>query len=139
MLNQSILVGRLVRNAQISMSGNGRPRTNFTLAVNRSYKNEKGETPVDFIDCVLWGKHAETFVQYTCKGALIGVIGEINSNKVEKDGNVKYFTSLSCRNFQFIEPRSVVQERMERQGMAAVLKENGGEIPMDILEEDLPF
>jgi len=48
MLNQCILVGRLVRNAELNVGTNGRARSKFTLAINRNYKNEKGEVPVDF-------------------------------------------------------------------------------------------
>ncbi|MDR2833248.1 MAG: single-stranded DNA-binding protein [Streptococcaceae bacterium] len=139
MLNQSIIVGRLTKNAEITLTAKGKQKTSFTLAVNRSYKNEKGEVPVDFIDCILWGKQAEIFVQYTCKGALMGVMGEIHKNKYEKDGQVRYYTILNCKSFQFIEPKTVIQERMEKQGLSAVLKETGGEIPMDIVEDDLPF
>jgi len=100
---------------------------------------KKAKCRLIFIDCILWGKRAEVFVQYTCKGALVGVIGEINKNKYESKGETKYDVTLSCRNFQLIEPRSVIQERMERQGMTAVLKDSDPELPLEIVEDDLPF
>lgn len=136
MLNQVILVGRLVRDPDLSYLGTGTARARFTLAIDRRYKDEKGEVPTDFIECVLWGKTAENFAQYLCKGALTGVIGEIQTNKREKDGVMRYYTSVHCKNFHFIEPRAVTQERMEKRGMVKITK---GEAPMEIVADDLPF
>lgn len=53
MLNQMIIVGRLVRSPELRETENGKKVTNITLAVPRSYKNTKGEYETDFIDCVL--------------------------------------------------------------------------------------
>ena len=53
MLNQSILVGRIVREPEVRETEAGVKVSNITLAVPRSYKNVNGEYDTDFISCVL--------------------------------------------------------------------------------------
>ena len=48
MLNQSVLVGRVVRDPELKETENGNKVTNLTLAVPRSYKNVNGEYDTDF-------------------------------------------------------------------------------------------
>ena len=53
MLNQSVVVGRLVRDPELYETENGNKVTSITLAVPRSYKNTEGEYDTDFIQCTL--------------------------------------------------------------------------------------
>ena len=75
MLNQSILVGRIVKDPEVKETENGNKVTNITLAVQRPYKNINGEYDTDFISCVLWKGVAETTAEYCKKGDLIGING----------------------------------------------------------------
>ena len=50
MLNQVIVVGRLVADPEVKKLESGKEVTNITLAVNRSYKNAEGVYETDFID-----------------------------------------------------------------------------------------
>ena len=77
MLNQIVLVGRLVQDPEIKELENGNKVTNITLAVKRSYKNFNGEYETDFIDCVLWNGIAENTSEYCKKGDIIGVKGRL--------------------------------------------------------------
>lgn len=43
MVNQLIVIGRLVKDPELRKTENGRNVTNITLAVPRSYKNINGE------------------------------------------------------------------------------------------------
>ena len=82
-LNQSILVGRIVKDPEIRETESGNKVTNITLAVQRPYKNVNGEYDTDFISCVLWKGVAETTAQYCKKGDLIGIKGRIQTREVE--------------------------------------------------------
>ena len=82
MLNQSILVGRIVKEPEVRETENGTKVTNLTLAVQRSYKNVEGEYDTDFISCVLWKGIAETTAEYCKKGDLIGVRGRLQSKQI---------------------------------------------------------
>lgn len=73
MLNQLVIVGRLVSDPQINETENGKKVCNITLAVPRSYKNADGIYERDFIPVVLWKGIAENTVEYCKKGDLVGI------------------------------------------------------------------
>ena len=76
MLNNLVLVGRLVSDPEINETEKGKV-TDITLAVPRSYKNEEGEYETDFIPVRLWNSIGETTAEYCKKGDLIGVKGRL--------------------------------------------------------------
>ena len=86
MLNQLVLVGRLVRKPELKESENEKKYAHITLAVSRSFKNINGEYDTDFVDCILWDSVAEHTVEYCNKGDIVGVRGRVQSRTVEKDG-----------------------------------------------------
>ncbi len=85
MLNQSILVGRIVREPEVKETDNGTKVTNITLAVQRPFKNNNGEYNTDFISCVLWKGIAESTAEYCKKGDLIGIRGRIQTRQYEDE------------------------------------------------------
>ncbi len=107
MLNQFIVVGRLVKEPEIKETESGRKLTNITLAVPRSYKNENGEYDTDFIDCTLWNGIAETTTEYCKKGDLIGVKGKIQTNTYEtNEGEKKQKMEVVAEKVTFLSSRS---------------------------------
>jgi single-strand DNA-binding protein len=85
MLNQTVIVGRLVRDPELRETEAGHKVTNITVAVPRSFKNINGEYDTDFISCVLWKGIAENTVAYVKKGDLIGIKGRIQSRDIEQE------------------------------------------------------
>ena len=77
MLNQVVIVGRLVSKPIVEENENGRKISEITLAVPRSYKNAEGIYETDFIKCTLWNGIAENTVEYCNKGDIIGVKGRL--------------------------------------------------------------
>lgn len=84
MLNQTVLVGRVVRNVEVKETESGNKVANITLAVPRSYKNAEGIYETDFIDCVLWNGVAENTAEYVKKGDLVEVKGRLQSREIEE-------------------------------------------------------
>lgn len=114
MLNQSILVGRLTKDPEIKELESGVKCCNLTVAVPRSYKNDKGEYETDFIDCTLWGSVAQNTVEYCHKGDMIGVKGRIQTKDEEKDG--KYFktTSVIAEKITFLASKKTQEQETEQ-------------------------
>lgn len=108
MLNQIVLVGRLVRDPEVKISENDKSYTNITIAVPRCYKNPDGEYETDFIDCRLWSAVAETTSEYCKKGDLLGVKGRIESRIYEKDGEKKYITEIIAEKITFLSNKRAV-------------------------------
>lgn len=102
MLNQVVLVGRLVRDPEVKESKNGSSYSHITLAVPRSYKNINGEYETDFIDCTLWKLVATNTSEYCKKGDIVGVKGRIESRVYEKDDEKKYLTEIIAEKVTFL-------------------------------------
>ncbi len=102
MLNQVVLVGRLVRDPELRETENGKKVTTITLAVPRSYKNVNGEYDTDFIDCTLWIGVAESTSEYCKKGDLLGIKGRLQSNVYEKDDKKVYVTDVIAEKVTFL-------------------------------------
>ena len=73
MLNQCILVGRLVEDPVIK-EVNGMPKTIVKLTIVRGYKNATtGEYDSDEIPVTLWNGIAESTVQYCKADSTVGI------------------------------------------------------------------
>ncbi len=90
MLNQLVIVGRMVREPELYETDTGRKVTSIVLAVPRSYKNSNGEYDTDFVKCILWQGIAENTTQYVKKGDLLGVKGRIQSKERELTDGTKW-------------------------------------------------
>lgn len=102
MLNQTILVGRITKDPEITSTENGKKRTSITLAVNRGYKNTEGIYETDFINCVLWNGIAESTCEYCKKGDIVGIKGRIQTSVYEVEGITKYNTEVIAEKVTFL-------------------------------------
>ena len=110
MMNQTILIGRLVKDPEMRMTQGGTAVTKFTLAVDRSLSKEKkkeaeekGYPTADFIPIEVWGKLAETCAKYLSKGKRAAVQGNINTGSYEKDGVRVYTTNVRANEVKFLD------------------------------------
>ena len=102
MLNQAVLVGRIVQEPELKDTEKGKV-TNITLAVPRSFKNSNGEYDTDFISCVLWKGVAESTVQYCKKGDLVGIKGRIQTRNVELDDEThRHYVEVIAERVTFL-------------------------------------
>ena len=103
MLNQVVLVGRLVSTPELQLTETGKKISRITLAVPRSYKNMNGEYDTDFLDCTLWTNVAENTTEYCKTGDMIGVKGRIQSRVIEgQDGTRKKKTEIVAEKVTFL-------------------------------------
>jgi len=86
MLNQVILIGRLVTDPEIKKLDDNKKLSFVTLAVQRSFKNQDGVYDTDFISVVLWEGIALAASTYLKKGCLVALKGRIQSYKKEING-----------------------------------------------------
>lgn len=106
MINNVTLVGRLTKDPDLKYTGNGTAVATFTLAVNRNFTSADGTREVDFINCVIWRKPAETLANYARKGTLLGVTGRIQTRSYDnQQGQRVYVTEVVADNFQLLESK----------------------------------
>ena len=111
MLNQTVIVGRLVKDPELKETDNGSKVTNITLAVPRSFKNSSGEYETDFISCVLWRGIAENTVEYCKKGDLIGIKGRVQSRSFEvEDEKRRYVMEIVAEKVTFLSSKKEEKE-----------------------------
>lgn len=106
MINVVVLTGRMTKDPDLRKTGTGRSVLSFTLAVNRRFTGQDGKD-TDFVNCVAWGKTAETMANYLHRGSLIGVEGRIQTRNYEnQQGQRVYVTEVVADNFTFLESRN---------------------------------
>jgi single-strand DNA-binding protein len=105
MLNKIILIGRLTRDPELKFtSQNSKPVTNFTLAVDRPFKNQKGEYEADFIKIVTWNNLAEICADNLTKGRLVAVSGRLQIRSYDgEDGQRKTIAEVVAEEVRFLD------------------------------------
>jgi single-strand DNA-binding protein len=79
MLNQIILVGRLIKDLEVKEGEDGSKYCIMSLAIPRSFKNAEGVYETDFVDCKTFSTVAENSAEYCKKGDIVGIKGRIQS------------------------------------------------------------
>ena len=103
-LNDVKLFGRVVRDAQMKILSNGMKIATFSIATNRSCKNEKGEfiQVGNFFPLSVYNQYAEKVLPYLTKGRKVIIDGFLKQDRWEKDGVKKSATAVGVRNIQLI-------------------------------------
>lgn len=102
MLNQIVLVGRIVNDLELHETESGKSFCNLTIGVPRSYKNDKGEYDTDFIQCKLWQGIARNTSEYCKKGDLVGIKGRLQTIKK----NNQFIPEVVAEKMTFLSNRS---------------------------------
>lgn len=111
MVNNVVLVGRITKDLELRYTSNNKETTSFTVAINRVFKGQDGQTQADFIGCVAFGKTAENVYKYCGKGSLIGVEGRIQTRNYQNNqGNTVYVTEIIADRVQFLESKNQNQQ-----------------------------
>ncbi|MSU66333.1 MAG: single-stranded DNA-binding protein [Opitutus sp.] len=105
-LNKVLLMGNLTRDPELRVTPKGTPICQFSLAINRQFKMESGESreEVIFVDIEAWGKQGETIAKYLTKGRPLYVEGRLRLDQWE-DKNTKEKKSrmkVVLEQFQFL-------------------------------------
>lgn len=137
MINNVVLIGRLVKDVELRYTPSNIAVATFTLAVNRNFKRENGEREADFINCIMWRKQAENLANWTKKGQQIGITGRIQTRNYEnQQGQRVYVTEVVADSFQVLEKRD---QSANYSNMDSQIPPSYDSQPMDISDDDLPF
>ena len=106
MINRVVLTGRITKDPELRYTQSGVAVVSFTLAVDRQYRNQAGEREADFINCVIWRKSAENFVNFTHKGSKVGIDGRLQTRNYEnQQGQRVYVTEVVADTFSLLDSR----------------------------------
>lgn len=156
--NKVILMGNLTRDPEVRTTPSGQSVTNFSLAVNRTWRSQDGtqQESVSYIDCVVWGKPGEIIAQYMQKGRPLLISGRLDQRSWEQDGQKRSKVEVVVEDFNFVGGAGGDGGGMSSQpvrdssespstGSTSSAKKQGGDVVIeDIGEEpinldDIPF
>lgn len=101
MMNNVVLMGRLVADPEIRTTSTGKSVANFRIAVDRPY-SKSGDKQADFITIVAWEKTADFISRYFSKGSMIAIQGSIQTRNYEdSSGSKRTATEVLAREVSF--------------------------------------
>jgi single-strand DNA-binding protein len=107
--NKVILAGNLTRDPELRYTPKGSAVAGFSLAVNRTWKTESGETKeeVSFIEVEAWGRQGEVIAQYMRKGRPLLVEGRLKQDTWEDKNTHQKQSKLKVvlESFSFIDSK----------------------------------
>jgi single-strand DNA-binding protein len=150
-----MIIGNLGRDPEMRYTPSGQAVTQFTVAVNRNYKDAQGERQeeTEWFRVVTWGQQAEFAAEYLRKGNKVYIEGRIQTRQWEgQDGQKRYTTELVANTIQNLERRprddagdpAEGGQQFQRQRPSPAPRggggaAGGGEMPADTEYDDLPF
>jgi single-strand DNA-binding protein len=145
-INKVQILGNLTRDPELKALPSGTKVTSFSLATNRSWKDQNGakQEAVEYHNVVSFAKPAELIAQYCKKGSSLYIEGRLQTRSWDKDGVKQYRTEIVVENFQF-GPKS--SGGTFDKGSAAPKSDSPKEENLDTIEypdedvnpEDIPF
>ena len=105
-MNKVIIIGRNTKDIELRQTSSGTSAVEFSIAVNRTFKNANGERESDFFNCVAFSKLAETISKYVKKGDQVGIEGRLQTrNYTNKEGRKVYVTEIVVENVEFLQSK----------------------------------
>lgn len=120
-VNQVILLGRLVRDAEARSTNSGKSVATFSLAVDKLPEG------ADFFEVTVWDKLAENVTKYTGKGSKILVQGRLSQQTWEQDGQKRSKVVITATDVTFLDSKSEKD----------TVSDDAGDDPVNI--DDIPF
>ena len=142
MLNNVILMGRLVADPELKTTQSGVSVCSFRIAVDRDFKSRDGDKQTDFLEIITWRQTAEFVSKYFSKGSMIVVEGSIQTRNYEdKNGNKRTATEIVAERVHFGESKNNAQTpgTPPQAKFTASQEAHGDFTEISDDSEDLPF
>jgi single-strand DNA-binding protein len=108
-LNKAMIIGNLGKDPEMRYTPTGQAVTQFTVAVNRSWKDPNGEwkEETEWFRVVVWGQQAERAAEHLRKGNKVYVEGRLQTRQWEdQSGQKRYTTELVANQVTNLERRT---------------------------------
>lgn len=119
MINNVILVGRLVRDPQLRTTTSGKYVASYTVAVDSYYQDGQAS----FISVISWNKQAEFVKSYFLKGQSIAIEGSLQTRSYQnKDGQSVYVTEVVTNRVSFVGSKKENEQYHTQQNTTSIDK-----------------
>lgn len=99
-MNNVTLTGRLTKDIEVRKTQSNKSVASFSLAVDRKFKTE--DKTAFFIQCQAWNQTADFLGQYGTKGSKIGLVGELQTEEWEDNGQKRSKTYVNVNNVELL-------------------------------------
>lgn len=130
-MNKVELFGRITAEPELRQASNGNHYVTFSLAVDR----RSAEKKTDFIRCIAHKGTADAICKYVHKGNQLCVVGSINVNKYDKDGETRESWIVNVLEIHFVSSRTESQPKAQ----ASQSDDYQFEPNFDVKDDELPF
>ena len=91
-LNKAMIIGHLGRDPEMRYTPSGRPVTTFSVATNRSWTSNDGESHIEteWFNIVAWGNLAEVCKEHLAKGQQVYIEGRLQTRQWEDSNGSKH-------------------------------------------------
>ena len=94
----------MTKDPEVKMTPSQIQFVNFTIAVDRRFKDQNGQRQADFINCVAWRQTASFISNYFKKGSRIGIVGSLQTRSYDgNDGQKRFVTEVLVDEAEFVE------------------------------------
>lgn len=140
MLNVVAIMGRMVKDPELKTTNSGKSVCSFRIANDSGYKDAGGQSQTNWLDVTAWGKTAEFVCKYFPKGALIAIVGRLQSrNYQDKSGNNRNAVEVVVNNVSFAGNKEPAQsQNVANRAVSAPVAANNEYEPIED-DGDLPF
>ena len=138
-INRCELSGNVTRGGELKATRGGTPVLAFGLAFNDSKRNAAGEweNVPNYIDCVIYGKFAESAAQYIVKGQKLFAAGKLHYSSWEKDGVKRSKLELVIDTLDLAGGRKQATKPVQQQAPAYSAPPAAAQD--DLYDEEIPF
>ena len=116
----------------MSVEGRDGPISKATLtAISNTRRGGRGEgdnrgEEATAIQWTLWGKQAENAAQYLGKGSHVNVVGRVQNNNYDKDGETVYTMAFTAEEIDYLDTKAEGEAIRAKQGSAP---DDGAPVP----------
>ena len=115
-LNKCMIIGNLGRDPEMRYTQSGQAVTQFTVAVNRNYRdsNNEWQEETEWFRVVVWREAAERAAERLRKGSKVYVEGRLQTRQWEdREGQKRYTTELVAQTVTPLDARPRDEEGAE--------------------------
>ena len=139
-MNSIVLLGRMTKDAEVRYTSTGKVVASFSLAVDRPYTGEDGKREADFINCVIWGKSAETLGNSVHKGQRVLGEGRLQIRPyTDKNGNQATWYEIAADRLSFTGESRQGNEPPVEHGAPPVPSAPAASADTTAADDDYPF
>ena len=139
-INHVTISGNLTRDPELRQTQSGSSVLGFGVAVNERVKNAQGEWEdyPNYIDCVMFGKRAESVSRYLAKGSKVAIEGRLRYSSWEKDGQRRSKIEVIVDGLEFMS-RPEAQTQPNPAPNPYYPQTAPQAQPQGVYDEDIPF